>query len=221
MAYSLDGFYPDGRGGGYRVHTYTTSDIQSVVEASGYFDSLSDILQEDDIIACLNTGDNINYNTVVDGITSAGVVTTRRQSIITAGFVTGSGATVTLTEDQSGRCIDFDRLTGIIYTLPVAQVGLNFRFITTVNLDSNTYAVTTGPNTEFIVGAVVGAIEGAATDETHFANGTTHTGISSNKTTTGGLIGGWLEFECILATLWTVKGVLKCTATPAPPFTTG
>jgi len=70
------------------------------------------------------------------------------------------------------------------------------------------------------VGAVNGAIEAAATGEVHFANGTTHVGISSNKTTTGGLIGGWLELECLSTTLWSIRGVLSCTATPATPFTT-
>jgi hypothetical protein len=70
------------------------------------------------------------------------------------------------------------------------------------------------------VGSLLGGIEGAATDETHFANGTTHVGISMNKTTTGGLIGGIFTLKAISSTLWMVQGNTSCTATPATPFTT-
>lgn len=221
MPYSLDGFYPDQRGAGFRVHNYSNDDNQSVVEASGYFDTLSTVLQVEDIIRCIdNTADKvIFFELVVDAITS-GVVTTRRRSYIGVGIVSGKTVTHTLTEQDNGKTVFFDSAAGIIYTLPLAQVGLKFKFITTVDLTSNTYAFVTGAATEFIVGAVNGAIEAAATGEVHFANGTTHIGLSSNKTTTGGLIGGEFEIECLSATLWSIKGTLSCTATPATPFTT-
>ena len=136
--------------------------------------------------------------------------------------ISGSGATRLLTAGESGATILFDRAAGISYTLPPAVVGLKYKFMTTVSLTSNAYAVLTSTATvgDFFVGAVEGAIEGAATGETHFANGSTHLGISSNKTTTGGLIGGYLEIECVSTSLWSINGVLSCTATPATPFTT-
>jgi hypothetical protein len=123
---------------------------------------------------------------------------------------------------ESGSTFTFDTAAGQSFTLPVGVVGMKYRFVTTVDLTSNAYAVLANTDTagDFFVGAVVGAIEGAATDETHFANGSTHLGISMNKTTTGGLIGGWLEIECIAANLWYIKGIQSCTATPATPFTT-
>ena len=135
-------------------------------------------------------------------------------------LISSSASTRTLTLAEAGSTVLFDRAAGIVFTLPLAVVGTKFRFETTVSLTSNAYAIVTGAATEFIVGAVEGAIEAAATGETHFANGTTHVGISSNKTTTGGLIGGWLEMECLSATLWSIRGTLSCTATPATPFTT-
>lgn len=51
MAFSLDGFYPDPRGGGLRIHSYTTTDAMTVVRAAGYFNDVSDIVAVNDIIA--------------------------------------------------------------------------------------------------------------------------------------------------------------------------
>lgn len=140
---------------------------------------------------------------------------------VTAGkLISGSGATKTLTKAESGADVLFDRAAGIAYTLPAPVVGLEFTFIVTVDLTSNAYSFVTDAATTFIVGSLQGAIEGAATDETHFANGTTHVGVSMNKTTTGGLIGGVFTVKCISPTLWRITGNTSCTATPATPFTT-
>lgn len=131
-------------------------------------------------------------------------------------------ATQLITPSESGSVFLFDRAGGLTYTLPEAVIGLEYWFITTVDQTGGAYAVlcSTATAGDFMVGAVHGAIEAAATDEVHFANGTTHLGISSNSTTTGGLIGGWLHLRAISATLWQIEGVLSCTATPATPFTT-
>jgi hypothetical protein len=47
--------------------------------------------------------------------------------------ISGSGATRTLTAQESGATVLFDLATGITYTLPTAVVGLKYKFITTVN----------------------------------------------------------------------------------------
>lgn len=131
-------------------------------------------------------------------------------------------ATYDITPEQSGDLFLFDSAAGISYTLPVGVVGMKYEFLTTVDLTAAAYAVLCNTDTagDFMVGAVSGAIEAAATDEWHFANGTTHLGISSNATTTGGLIGSMLTVECIATNLWKISGVQSCTATPATPFTT-
>jgi hypothetical protein len=136
--------------------------------------------------------------------------------------VASSPAAYLISPNESGSTFLFDAVAGQSFTLPTAVVGLKYRFVTTVNLTSNAFAVLTSTATagDFMVGSVHGAIEGAATDEVHFANGTTHLGFSANKTTTGGLIGSTLEVEAISDTLWLVSGVQSCTATPATPFTT-
>lgn len=135
-------------------------------------------------------------------------------------LISDSGATRTLTKAESGANVLFNRAAGIVYTLPPPVPGTKFTFIVTVSLTSNAYTVNTSGATVFIVGSLEGDIEGAATGETHFANGSTHIGISMNATTTGGLIGGIFTLECISSTLWMVTGNTSCTATPATPFTT-
>jgi len=142
------------------------------------------------------------------------------EGTVGAKVISGTGATKTLTKAESGAIVLFDRAAGIVFTLPAPVVGLEFTFVVTVDLTSNAYTVNTDAATTFIVGSLEGDIEGAATGETHFANGTTHIGISMNKTTTGGLIGGIFTLKCITSTLWMVTGNTSCTATPATPFTT-
>lgn len=132
--------------------------------------------------------------------------------------ISGLGATKTLSKAESGSVILFDRAAGIALTLPASEPGLEFEMVVSVDLTAAAYSFVT--DGAFLLGSLVGAIEGAATDETHFANGTTHVGVSMNKTTTGGLIGGKFKVRCISATLWTIEGNTSCTATPATPFTT-
>jgi len=133
-----------------------------------------------------------------------------------------SAATRLIREDESGATFTFDSAAGQVFTLPSARVGLKYNFIVTVDLTSNAYSVVTSTATagDFFVGHVSCGVETEATAEDFFANGSTHLGISMNKTTTGGLIGTHLEVEAISGVLWKITGVSSCTATPATPFTT-
>jgi len=132
--------------------------------------------------------------------------------------ISGLGATKTLTKAESGAVILFDKADGIALTLPASEPGLEFDMVVTVDLTSNAYSFVT--DGAFLVGSLLGGIEGAATDETHFANGSSHVGVSMNKTTTGGLIGGIFKIKCLSSGLWSIEGNTSCTATPATPFTT-
>ena len=69
--------------------------------------------------------------------------------------VSGSGATATLTAQQSGSTVLFDRAAGIVYTLPAPQVGLKFRFMTTVTITSNAAKITTDAGTTLLIGNVL------------------------------------------------------------------
>lgn len=138
-----------------------------------------------------------HLNSIVDGINKKTIVS-------------GSGATVTLREDQSTSLIVLDRAAGIVITLPPAKVGLSFQFIASVSVTSNAYKIITSNSSTFLAGAY-GSYD---TDTTSTANavqfftgnGSTHVSVSMNGTTTGGLAGTNLKFTCISATQWLVEG---------------
>lgn len=55
MAFSLNGFYPDPRGGGVRIHSYSSADAIATVRAEGYFNELADVVNVRDIILVTDT----------------------------------------------------------------------------------------------------------------------------------------------------------------------
>lgn len=56
MAFSLNGFSPDGRAGdAIRFHTYKSADSIATVNTSGYFDSLAGLLNVRDVILVVDT----------------------------------------------------------------------------------------------------------------------------------------------------------------------
>jgi hypothetical protein len=135
-------------------------------------------------------------------------------------LISGQGATKTLTKAEAGATVLFDRAAGIVYTLPTPVPGMKFRFVATVSVTSNAYTVNTSAASVFLVGNVNQIIDTSATSEGQVANGTTHIGMASNGSTTGGLIGSWTEFEALSSTLWLVKGIHVGSGTLATPFTT-
>ena len=135
-----------------------------------------------------------------------------------AKVISGAGTTRTLTAAESGSHVLFDTAAGQTFTLPPCKAGLKFKFHTSVSQTGGAYAIVTASG-DFVLGQVSVDVESAATGETYFANGTSHTGVSSNKTTTGGLVGGWIEVEGLTDVIWSIRGCLSATATPESPFT--
>lgn len=125
------------------------------------------------------------------------------------------GAARVLTAADSGSTNLFDSAAGITYTLPAPVVGLNYGFLWTVLQTSSAHVVVTHAGTVFLSGAVsMFSGEAVAPSATlgpfMFAgNGASHLRTTTNGTTTGGGIGGWMHFRCTSATIWTVTGVLK------------
>ena len=66
--------------------------------------------------------------------------------------ISGQGATRTLSVDESGSTVLFDRAAGIVYTLPLAKPGVFFDFVITTTITSNSAKVITGAATEFLIG---------------------------------------------------------------------
>lgn len=123
-------------------------------------------------------------------------------------IISGSGATVTLTTDQSGATILLDRAAGITFTLPAPEPGLTYEFIASVSVTSNAYKFSTATQgTDFIVGDYLSIDTDTASAVVGFpCNGSTHDNFSMNGTTTGGLIGTRLKLTAISSTLWSISG---------------
>jgi hypothetical protein len=142
------------------------------------------------------------------------------------GVTASGGATRTLLAATSGSINLFDAADGIEYILPTPVVGLRYRFLWTVLQTSAAHAVVTANESDtFLNGAVITFsgedVTPSATlgPKAFYGNGSSHTQVSTNKTTTGGGIGSWLEFVCTTTTIWTVSGVIMSpSGTIATPF---
>lgn len=149
-------------------------------------------------------------------------------AVVTVGTAptTPSGGTArTLAATASGSMNLFDSAAGITYTLPAPVVGLVFHFLWTVLQTGSAHVVVTDAATTFLQGSV-GMFSGenvtpsATLGPKQFAgNGSSHLRTTTNGTTTGGGIGGWMTFRCTAATLWTVTGVINSpSGSLATPF---
>lgn len=153
--------------------------------------------------------ERLNYDSA-DGCIATGVHREVIQSV---------GATRTLLAEESGSLCLFDSASGVVFTLPTPVEGMQFEFEATVAVTSNAYKVITSAATEFIIGGVLaGAL--AATMDVFQADGSTHVAISSNGSTTGGLIGSRFKLTAISTTQWVIDGVIVGSGTLADPFAT-
>ncbi len=147
------------------------------------------------------------------GLTTAGAPSGMRFNTIS-----GSGATVTLTAAQSGSLCYFDRAAGIVFTLPVPQVGLYFDFVTTVTITTNSAEVDTDTAATKMLGLVLVTADTGTAPIACFGNGTSHVKIASNGSTTGGIKGGYFRCTCVSSTVWQVQGLLCGSSSLATPF---
>lgn len=129
-------------------------------------------------------------------------------------------ATRTLVPKESGALCLFDRAAGVVYTLPTPVIGMVFEFATTVTVTSNSHKVITAAGTQFILGNLQMILVGAATTLAVAGNGSTHVAITSNGSTTGGVIGGRFKLTAISSTQWLVDGYVSGTGSLATPFAT-
>lgn len=136
-------------------------------------------------------------------------------------ILSGSGATRTLSQDDSGATVLLDRAAGIVVTLPLAKPGTYFDFKATTSVTSNAYKVITGAGTELLVGTLASVDTDTSDAMAGFSgNGSTHVAVSMNGSTTGGLLGTNFRLTCLSATRWMVEGTNRGTGTVATPFAT-
>lgn len=143
---------------------------------------------------------------------------------ITGGVQNVITAAATLTAAQSGSLCVMPDLTGTLYTLPAATVGLTFSFFVSVSNTSGSHKVIT-PASVFLVGAIMyGVVDTtpAANPGPKFtgADGTTIRSIAMNGSTTGGVVGTAFNVTCISATQWAIEGLVVASGTISTPFAT-
>lgn len=140
-------------------------------------------------------------------------------------IISGSGATASLSEADSGSLVLMDRAAGIVFTLPAAcKIGTTFDFIVTTTVTSNAYKVITGAGTELLIGGYTSVDTDSANALAFFTgNGSTHVAVNmtaAGSNALGGIQGTKLRFEKVSATLWEVTGIVECGGTPATAFAT-
>lgn len=138
--------------------------------------------------------------------------------------ISGSGATRTLNELESGSLVLMDRAAGIVFTLPAAKAGLQFDFVASTSVTTNAYKIITAAGTELLIGGLITIDTDSTNAISDFsANGSTHVAINmtaANSNALGGLVGTRVHLRCLNSTQWLVEGVNLAAGTPATPFAT-
>ncbi len=143
-------------------------------------------------------------------------------TLATRRVISGSGATVTLTAAQSGAIALFDKVDGIVFTLPAATVGLSFTFLATATVTSNSYKVITSAGTVLIAGAILGNVDNTA-NKSWVGNGTSHVAVTqaaASTNATGGILGSRIDLVCTTTLQWNATGMTIAGGTPSTPFAT-
>lgn len=128
-------------------------------------------------------------------------------------------AAVTLNHsDHAGRTGVFNILAGVAVTLPKAfGTGGVFRFVIGLKSTSLTNVIKVGNTTDVMQGPVFGLQDGGDTVEGWECAAGSDT-FTMDASTTGGLLGDWVEFEDIMPGIWAVRAGITQTGTQATPY---
>jgi hypothetical protein len=162
-------------------------------------------------VSGLTTATDVTVTATDGGLTAGGL-----RSVVSNSAAVFATPTV-LTAAMSGTTQLLDVATGIDFTLPAisaALVGMNFRFLLTVEPTSNSYRWTAATG-DVLIGNIViydkDVAEGSteALLQMNRPDGTDLIcTITGTDDTQGSLVGGWIEYEAVSATGWFVRGVL-------------
>lgn len=136
--------------------------------------------------------------------------------------IVADGTSVTLTAADSGALCIFDKTDGALFTLPTAEAGLRFEFITSIVTSSGSHKVITASASQFIKGMLlsVDTDTSLALAINQAGDGSTHRAITQNGTTTGGIAHSRYSLTAISSTLWMVEGINLGSGIVATPFAT-
>ena len=142
-------------------------------------------------------------------------------------------ATATLTvADHAGRLLTCNAAAGV-FTLPsitsgssaaaagtndynvLSNLGCTYLFwVETLAVDMDIKT----DGTDKFYGAIFNGIDSEETGETFAANASSNDVMTMNGTTTGGIVGSWVEFTAIASAAYYVRGSLIGTASVVTPF---
>lgn len=181
--------------------------LNSISSADGSIDGLTNV-----------STPTLSATTINELVAGSGVtVTSVRKPIISAG-----AATLAPTIQQSGSIIALAKADGTTVTLPacsVANIGVTYKFQIAVSSTGGVFYVINTTGSDVFLGGIYGSIAApGAINDAFFGVSTANKRITLNATTTGGLIGGWVEVTCVSGTQWMVTGVTLGTGTIATPF---
>jgi hypothetical protein len=141
----------------------------------------------------------------------------------TNGFITGTGvnstvtaATLAVTADAyNGQTINLSRAAGIVVTLPAAT-GTNavYKFVVTTAVTTNNYIIQVANATD----TMNGLASVAATTGSVFSTLPASDTITMSGTTTGGLIGSYVQITDVATGEFLVTAALVGSGSPATPF---
>lgn len=220
-----------------RMYSYVTNDTKATLEGAGYFDDASEILNVGDVIVASGDLDGTPFLAMyvvssnsggVVGITYAdlGVLATaaeiNRVADVSTRLVAAGGTLSATVNAHDGKTILLDTAAGSVVTLPAATgSGAIIKCLVSVTATSNSHIVKVADNDDLITGFMDILDLDAAALSAYKANGTDHDTITMNRTTTGGVIGDYVELQDVAANRWTItRGKLTCVAgsNPATPF---
>jgi len=204
----------------WTIYNYNnTADTLATMNTAGYFNNTDDNLNllVDDVIKA--KGSDGVAEMVVTAVSAGSVTTvfeTPRTSLI------AGGSTLTLSQElHDGKIILFDQADGSAFTLPAATgTGMRFTCIVSVTVTSNVHSIATDSDSDEFVGHTyqvdtdtsdaIAAYPAIAAD--NFDT------ISMNGTTTGGLIGDWVELVDLATGNWAVRFFTNGNGTVATPI---
>lgn len=130
--------------------------------------------------------------------------------------VNATGATLTVTAaTHSGKLVTLNRAAGIAVTLPAAAgTGNVYRFLIGTAVTSNATTIAVANASDTMIGFVLTTLAAGGTTFGETAQGTDDT-ISMNGTTTGGLVGSYVECTDYATNVWYVRGYLAGSGTLA------
>lgn len=130
-----------------------------------------------------------------------------------------TASTLTVTRDShDGKIVTLNRAAGIAVTLPAASgSGASYRFFIGTAVTSNSTTIKVANSSDTMRGnAIVG--QDAGDTVVLFEAGATADTITFNGTTTGGLVGDWVELDDVATNLYFVRVIAAATGTEATPF---